>query len=86
MVTLQLEVINPNGFEIGFYNPAPDQFRAFPRTENGVKNALHNLKKLALSLEWAEDFRVACYDGKKESWNDKPFIGYIDRKTLTENF
>ncbi len=86
MVTLHLEVVDPKSINVGFYNPAPETFRAYPRTENGVKKAIRRLKKLALSLETVTDFRVACYDGKKEYWNKKPFIGYINKQTIIANF
>lgn len=86
MVTLLLEVINSNSANTEFYNPAPEKYRAFPRTENGVKKAVTRMKKLALSLDCISDFRIACYEGKKEYWNNKPFIGYIERKAIMENF
>lgn len=86
MVSLFLEVINPNSGNTDFYNPAPEGFSAYPRTESGVKKAISKMKKMILSDGRFPDFRIACYDGKKEYWNDKPFIGYIDSKTILENF
>ena len=86
MVTLLLEIINHNSANTDFYNPAQNNCRAYPRTETGIKKAIHKMKKLALSMEFAEDFRIACYDGRKEYWNDRPLIGYIPKEVILTEF
>lgn len=86
MVTIFLEIINTKSPQVGFYHPAGDQFSAYPRTVNGVKKAISKMKKFAINSEFIEDFRIACYESKKEYWNDKPFIGYISKETIVSEF
>ncbi len=86
MVTLLLEIINPKSNNIGFYNPSAEGFKKFPRSENGVKKAIVELKKTALNMESITDFRIAAYDGKKEYYNSVPLIGYISKETILNEF
>ncbi len=86
MITLLIEVIKLDSYNIGFYNPSLDSCRAYPRTESGVKKAIRNFKKVLLAMDNVEDFRVAAYEGKKEYYNDRPFIGYIDKATILKDF
>ncbi len=86
MVTLLLEIINPNSNNVGFYNPAIDGTKAYPRTVKGVKAAIKKMKKIALSMEFAVDFRIACYHGQKQYWNNRPLIGYISKEVILSDF
>lgn len=86
MITLLLEIVNKKSFNIGFYNPASDKFKAYPRTTQGVKKAIGKFKKLILTMDGIEDFRISAYEGKKEFYNEKPFIGYIDKETILKEF
>lgn len=80
-VSLFVEVYRPS-IRHDFYNPAPERFRAFPRTKSGVQRALKRLEKAALDLDGVTDFRIAAYEGRKETWNSKPFIGYMERNQI----
>lgn len=76
-VTLRLEVFRPS-VDLNFYNPSPDTCRAFPHTIEGVKKALRRMEKVAQDLDGVLDYRIAAYEGKKEAYNEKPLIGYMD--------
>lgn len=86
MVTLFLEIVNSKSSNIGFYQPALAEFSSYPRTVNGVKKAISKMKKIALKSDFVEDFRIACYEGKKEYWNNIPFIGYISKEVILKEF
>lgn len=86
MTTLILEVVKSDSCNVGFYNPSPESFRAYPRTIDGVKKAVKGFKKLLDALENVEDYRIAVYEGKKEYYNKKPFIGYISKDTIVSDF
>jgi len=86
MITLLLEIINPNSHNTGFYNPAIDGAKAYPRTVNGAKSSIKKMKKIALSMEYVSDFRIACYNGQKQYWNDRPLLGYISKEVILRDF
>ena len=86
MITLLLEIVKPNAFTTGYYNPAPDCFKAYPRSENGVRKAIKRFEKVINETSDVENFRIAAYEGKKEYYNEKNFIGYIDSDTIRNEF
>lgn len=78
MYTVLLEVKNNNS-EMNynkFYNPAPSEFRKFPKSENGIKKAVDDLiKVMTKNMDWITDYRLVFYEGKYESHKDmKPFV------------
>jgi hypothetical protein len=68
MVSILLEVKNPNSYNYGFYNPAPAEFKKYPRTEQGIQKAITELLKIVNKYEWIEDYRIMVYYGKYESY------------------
>lgn len=64
MLTILLEVKNEKELRFNFYNPAPSEFKKFPRTENGISKAIQELNKVAKNNEWITDYRYVVYQGK----------------------
>lgn len=83
MFTLLLEVKNSNSANIDYYNPAISESKAYPRTEEGIIKAIKKLIKTAKYYGFNE-YRIAIYEGRKEYWNNKPFIGYVNINKLKE--
>lgn len=81
MLTLLLEVKNSNSADIDYYNPAISESKAYPRTEEGIIKAIKKLIKTAKYYGFNE-YRIAIYEGRKEYWNNKPFIGYVNINKL----
>jgi hypothetical protein len=69
MYTLRLEITTTERVE--FYNPAVDECKAFPRTEDGVKRALKKFEKWIVSkADWITGARVVLYEGMHESYKN----------------
>lgn len=83
MLTLLLEVKNSNSINIDYYNPGISESKAYPRTQEGIIKAIKKLIKTAQYYDFSE-YRIAIYEGKKEYWNNRPFIGYVNINKLKE--
>ena len=83
MLTLLLEVKNNNSTNIDYYNPAFSESKAYPRTEEGIIKAIKKLIKIAKYFGFSE-YRIAIYEGRKEYWNNKPFVGYVNIDKLLQ--
>jgi hypothetical protein len=64
MLTILLEVKNENELRYNFYNPAPSEFKKFPRSEKGISKAIESLSKVAKENNWITDYRYVIYEGK----------------------
>ncbi len=73
-IILEVKSNDPQCKNIGFYNPAPDEYRKFPRTNNGITKAVKQLIKLAYSKGWITNFQLKIYEGKYEYW--KPLVPF----------
>jgi hypothetical protein len=77
MTTLRLEIKATNSNHFDFYNPASDDCKAYPRTEDGTQKAINKF------VCWINDHRetlgitsaqIAIYEGKHEYYHHKePF-------------
>lgn len=83
MLTLLLEVKTGNSADIDYYNPAISESKAYPRTQEGIIKAIKKLIKIAKYYGFSE-YRIAIYEGRKEYWNNKPFVGYVNINKLKE--
>ena len=83
MLTLLLEVKNSNSINTDYYNPAISESKAYPRTQEGIIKAIKKLIKTAKYYGFSE-YRIAIYEGKKNYWNNKPFIGYVNIDKLKQ--
>lgn len=81
MLTLLLEVKNKKSMNTDYYNPAISESKAYPRTQEGIIKAVKKLIQTAKFYEFKE-YRIAIYEGKKEYWNNKPFLGYVNLEKL----
>lgn len=69
MLTILLEVKRNDGIQYNqFYNPAPAEFKKYPRTENGIVKAIKELTEVANKYNWIEEYRFKIYNGKYESY------------------
>lgn len=76
MNTLLLEVKDGKSQYTDYYNPVLDDCKAYPRTTKGFVRAVKKLIKTAEIYGW-KDYRISIYEGKKEYYNNKPFLGYV---------
>ncbi len=80
MVTLRLEIISSKGYSTGYYNPAIDDCKAYPRTEAGVKKAIAKfIAWLEVNRESMEitSARVMVYNGKHEYYNNVECVSIV---------
>lgn len=71
MVSILLEVKSNKSHNYGFYNPAPSEFKKYPRTEQGIQKAIKELHKVTeQNQDWITDYRYVIYEGKYESYKD----------------
>lgn len=80
MVTLRLEIISSKGYTTGYYNPAIDECKAYPRTEAGVKKAIAKfIAWLEVKQESMEitSARVMVYNGKHEYYNNAECVSIV---------
>jgi hypothetical protein len=80
MVSILLEVKSNKSYNYGFYNPAPAEFKKYPRTEQGIQKAITELVKTANKYDWIEDYRILVYEGKYENYKDMKPKFIVDSK------
>ena len=67
MYTILLEIKNKKSHHIDFYNPAVDECKAYPRTQEGIKRAIKKFKAfLATHNEDITAAQIILYSGKYE--------------------
>ena len=65
MFTVEMEIINKNSVNSGFYVPATKDFKKYPRTIEGVQKAIIQLcKNLSNNKVTVSDFNITVYEGK----------------------
>lgn len=75
MFSILLEIKSNESVNNDFYNPAPKEFRKYPRTEKGIEKAIQELIKVTQKHEWIDDYRFVIYEGKYEWYKKiKPFL------------
>ena len=79
MFSILLEVKSNESTNIDFYNPAPEEFRKYPRTENGITKAINELIKVAQNNDWINDYRFVVYEGKYRYYKDMKPILIVDK-------
>lgn len=69
MVSIILEVKRNDWVQANqFYNPAGEEFKRRPRTNNGIEKAIKEMTKTANKYDWIVDYRFKVYNGKYESY------------------
>jgi len=81
MFTVEMEIINKNSNNIGFYVPATKEFKKYPRTQKGISKSIieicENLKRNDIEII---DFNITVYHGKVHYYTkDKKVYFKLDR-------
>lgn len=81
MFTVEMEIKNPNSQNIGFYVPATNEFKKYPRTTKGISRAIVELcKNLAREDITITDFNITVYEGKVfHHTKDKNIVMKLDK-------